>query len=93
MLTDKGDVKLADFGVATKVNSQHFTVVGTPNWMAPETVLGGEGICTASDIWSLGATIIELFTTNPPYHDLNPMATLHAIGTDEHPPLPRVFLL
>lgn len=89
LLTDKGDVKLADFGVATKVNSQHFTVVGTPNWMAPETVLGGEGICTASDIWSLGATIIELFTTNPPYHDLNPMATLHAIGTDEHPPLPK----
>ena len=89
LLTDKGDVKLADFGVATKVTSQHLTVVGTPNWMAPETVLGGEGICTASDIWSLGATIIELFTTNPPYHDLNAMATLHAIGTDEHPPLPK----
>ena len=40
LLTDKGDVKLADFGVATKVTSQHLTVVGTPNWMAPETVLG-----------------------------------------------------
>ncbi|KAI5968620.1 CDC15 [Candida theae] len=89
LLSDKGEVKLADFGVASKVNSQHFTVVGTPNWMAPETVLGGEGLCTASDIWSLGATIIELFTTHPPYHELNAMATLHAIGTDEHPPLPK----
>ncbi|KAG7665927.1 CDC15 [[Candida] subhashii] len=89
LLTETGDVKLADFGVATRINSQHYTLVGTPNWMAPETVLGGEGLCTASDIWSLGATIIELFTTNPPYHDLNPMATLHAIGTDEHPPLPK----
>ena len=49
----------------------------------------GEGLCTDSDIWSLGATIIELFTTNPPHHDLNPMATLHAIGTDDHPPLPK----
>lgn len=88
LLTDSGEVKLADFGVATKVATLHNTVVGTPNWMAPETVLGGDGICTASDIWSLGATIIELFTTNPPYHDLNPMAALHAIGTDEHPPLP-----
>lgn len=89
LLNDKGEVKLADFGVASKVSSQHFTVVGTPNWMAPETVLGGEGLCTASDIWSLGATIIELFTTNPPYHELNAMATLHAIGTDDHPPLPK----
>lgn len=89
LTTENGEVKLADFGVASKVNSQHDTVVGTPNWMAPETVLGGEGLCTASDIWSLGATIIELFTTNPPYHDLNPMATLHAIGTDDHPPLPK----
>lgn len=88
LLTDASEVKLADFGVATKVATLHNTVVGTPNWMAPETVLGGEGICTASDIWSLGATIIELFTMNPPYHDLNPMATLHAIGTDDHPPLP-----
>ena len=89
LITEDGFIKLADFGVATKVSSQHETVVGTPNWMAPETVLGGEGLCTASDIWSLGATIIELFTTNPPYHDLNPMATLHAIGTDDHPPLPK----
>lgn len=88
LLTESGKVKLADFGVATKVTTLHSTVVGTPNWMAPETVLGGDGICTASDIWSLGATIIELFTMNPPYHDLNPMATLHAIGVDEHPPLP-----
>lgn len=89
LITETGDVKLADFGVATKVSSQHQSIVGTPNWMAPETVLGGEGLCTASDIWSLGATIIELFTTNPPYHDLNPMATLHAIGTDDYPPLPK----
>lgn len=88
LLTESGKVKLADFGVAAKAATLHATVVGTPNWMAPETVLGGEGICTASDIWSLGATIIELFTMNPPYHLLNPMATLHAIGVDEHPPLP-----
>ena len=89
LLSEGGIIKLADFGVSSKVSSQHQTVVGTPNWMAPETILGGDGLCTVSDIWSLGATIIELFTTNPPYHDLNPMATLHAIGTDDHPPLPK----
>lgn len=89
LLTNTGDVKLADFGVATKITNQHATVIGTPNWMAPETVLGGEGLCTASDIWSLGATIVELFTTHPPYHELHQMAVLHAIGVDERPPLPK----
>ncbi|KAG7194880.1 uncharacterized protein KQ657_003988 [Scheffersomyces spartinae] len=89
LLTEDGEVKLADFGVAAKITNQHATVIGTPNWMAPETVLGGEGLCTASDIWSLGATIIELFTTHPPYHELNQMAVLHAIGVDERPPLPK----
>lgn len=89
IIEETKEIKLADFGVATRVTNQYETVVGTPNWMAPETVLGGDGICTASDIWSLGATIIELLTTYPPYHELNPMATLHAIGTDDHPPLPK----
>ncbi|CAN3376311.1 hypothetical protein DIRU0_E26852 [Diutina rugosa] len=89
LIDDAGNIKLADFGVAASVSTQYPTVVGTPNWMAPETVMGGEGLCTASDIWSLGATIIELFTTDPPYHDRNPMATLHAISTDDHPPLPK----
>lgn len=88
LLTDSGEVKLADFGVATTVAALHNTVVGTPHWMAPETVLGGDGSCTASDIWSLGATIIELLTTNPPFHHLVPMAAIHAIVNHEHPPLP-----
>ncbi|KAI5951408.1 CDC15 [Candida jiufengensis] len=89
LITDDNQVKLADFGVASKVNTQHHTAVGTPNWMAPETILGGEPSCTASDIWSLGATTIELLTMNPPYHEYNAMAALHAIGTDDHPPLPK----
>ncbi|RKP30011.1 hypothetical protein METBISCDRAFT_23682 [Metschnikowia bicuspidata] len=91
LLTESGEVKLADFGVATTVTTLHNTVVGTPHWMAPERVLGGDGSCTASDIWSLGATIIELFTMSPPYHDLVPMAAIHAIMNNEHPPLPHAL--
>lgn len=91
LLSESGEVKLADFGVATTVATLHNTVVGTPHWMAPETVLGGDGSCTASDIWSLGATIIELLTMNPPYHDLVPMAAIHAIVNNEHPSLPHAL--
>lgn len=64
------------------------TVQGSPNWsellqrlggttltvVAPE-VINLQGATTASDIWSLGCTIVELLTGQPPYSDLpNSMA-------------------
>ena len=52
-------------------------------WMAPE-VLKGEPVCSGSDIWSLGCTIIELFTGLPPYYGLKPMEfAMKLIGDDE----------
>ena len=41
----------------------------TPNWSAPE-VINLKGTYTKSDIWSLGCTIIELLTGNPPYGNI-----------------------
>lgn len=41
------------------------------------------GQSPASDIWSLGCTIIELITGMPPYGQLNPMAALfHMVQVD-----------
>ncbi|WVR05780.1 hypothetical protein IAU60_002805 [Kwoniella sp. DSM 27419] len=63
-------------------------VAGTPNWMAPE-VISLTGASFASDIWSLGCTIIELLTGKPPYSDIgNSMSVLFHIVEDEMPPLP-----
>ncbi|GAM89705.1 hypothetical protein ANO11243_077440 [Dothideomycetidae sp. 11243] len=60
LTTKEGLVKLADFGVAAKKDGLHeSSVVGTPYWMAPE-VIELAGATTASDIWSLGCTVIEL---------------------------------
>lgn len=90
LLTNQGDIKLTDFGVSTKVSTttiKTYSIAGTPNWMAPE-IISMDGTSTASDIWSLGATIVELLTGEPLYSHLNEMAALHAIVTDEYPPIP-----
>ncbi|XP_020246326.1 MAP3K epsilon protein kinase 1-like isoform X3 [Asparagus officinalis] len=55
--------------------------------MAPE-VIEMSGVCAASDIWSVGCTVIELLTCVPPYYDLQPMPALFRIVQDVHPPIP-----
>ncbi|KDO52990.1 hypothetical protein CISIN_1g000533mg [Citrus sinensis] len=91
LTTKEGLVKLADFGVATKLTEADVnthSVVGTPYWMAPE-VIEMSGVCAASDIWSVGCTVIELLTCVPPYYELQPMPALFRIVQDERPPIPE----
>ncbi|KAH9088111.1 hypothetical protein LEN26_019650 [Aphanomyces euteiches] len=92
LTTKDGLVKIADFGVAIKLNEaqKSNSVVGSPYWMAPE-VIEMAGWSSASDIWSVGCTIIELLTQKPPYFDLAPMAALFRIVQDDHPPLPETI--
>ncbi|RWW27057.1 hypothetical protein GW17_00008537 [Ensete ventricosum] len=42
-------------------------------------VIEMSGVCAASDIWSVGCTVIELLTCVPPYYDLQPMPALYRI--------------
>jgi serine/threonine protein kinase len=66
LINDKGDVKIGDFGVAkdmlsdnsqTSMNAAAQTFVGTLTYMSPERINGGE-YGFASDVWSLGLTIL-----------------------------------
>ncbi|KAJ2078885.1 Protein kinase of the Mitotic Exit Network [Coemansia sp. RSA 988] len=92
LTTKSGNTKLTDFGVSLNLKlrkpDDESVVAGTPYWMAPE-IIQLEGACTASDIWSLGCTIIELLTGKPPYAELMQMAALYRIVEDEHPPIPE----
>ena len=63
-------------------------VVGTPYWMAPE-IIELRNLTPACDVWSLGATTIELITGKPPYFDLDPLPAMFRIVQDPNPPLPR----
>lgn len=55
--------------------------------MAPE-VVEQTGASTASDIWSVGALVVELLTGKPPYFFLDPMPALFRIVNDDCPPVP-----
>lgn len=61
---------------------------GTPNWMAPE-VIELKGASTASDIWSLGCTIVELIDGRPPYSEMVAMSAMFRIVEDDRPPIPE----
>lgn len=72
LVTNEGKVRLCDFGVAAQVTSNKLkrsTIVGTPYWMAPEVITEGALYNTKADIWSLGITMYEIATGNPPYSD------------------------
>uniref|UniRef100_A0A4W6G4P1 non-specific serine/threonine protein kinase n=1 Tax=Lates calcarifer TaxID=8187 RepID=A0A4W6G4P1_LATCA len=88
LLTEPGQVKLADFGsasIACPANS----FVGTPYWMAPEVILAmDEGQYDGKvDIWSLGITCIELAERKPPLFNMNAMSALYHIAQNESPTL------
>lgn len=78
-----GVVKLADFGISrhNKAEAERMqTMVGTPNYLAPEIVSAGQdgkyGYDAKVDVWSLGVCCIEMADGRPPLSDLPPMRVL-----------------
>ena len=93
LLTDKGEVKIADFGVSaelTRTLTKRDSFVGTPNWMAPE-MLDGAKHNSKVDIWALGITAINLATAKIPYDGMKPFYCMKAIKENEPPRLEGEF--
>eukprot|EP01099_Mayorella_cantabrigiensis_P008904 TRINITY_DN904_c0_g1_i1.p1 TRINITY_DN904_c0_g1~~TRINITY_DN904_c0_g1_i1.p1 ORF type:complete len:745 (+),score=260.20 TRINITY_DN904_c0_g1_i1:120-2237(+) len=89
LLTGLGDIKLADFGVAAQVVSteeKRYSVVGSAYWMAPECITMA-GHTFSSDIWSVGCTIIELLTGEPPFFHLTNLPAMYKMA-NETPEVP-----
>lgn len=89
LLTDTGDVKLSDFGVAVQLMntmSRRNSFIGTLYWMSPEAIQEKEYDHRA-DIWSLGITVIELAELAPPHSDMHYARALFQIPAQPPPQL------
>jgi serine/threonine protein kinase len=63
----RDEVKLADFGFATKLSDEaaaRQSLVGTTHWMAPE-MLTRRGYDTKIDVWALGIVCVEVCASAP----------------------------
>jgi polo-like kinase 1 len=65
------EVKIGDFGLATQLtfdDERKKTICGTPNYIAPEVLQGGEvGHSYQVDIWSLGVVLYTWIIGKPPF--------------------------
>jgi len=93
MLSTKGEVKIADFGLARildRSSDQALTQVGvtmgTPLYMSPEQV-GGDALDHRSDIYSLGITAYHMLAGTPPFDGENALAVAMQHFNSEAPSL------
>ena len=78
MIDEQGYLKVVDFGFAKVVSDRTFTVCGTPEYLAPETIRRA-GHTTTVDWWALGVLLYELITGQSPFHGGSQMDVLTRI--------------
>ena len=92
LITDEGQVKVTDFGIARAINTEESltqtgAVMGTATYFSPEQA-EGIGVDGRSDLYSLGVVLFEMVTGRPPFLGDTPVAVASKHVRD-HPPAPR----
>jgi serine/threonine-protein kinase len=90
LLTETGDAKVADFGIAKVAESSDLTatglLLGTPSYLAPECV-AGNAATPASDLYAVGVVLYEALSGRKPFTGPTPVAVCHAIVSEDPTPL------
>jgi serine/threonine protein kinase len=86
---DGTHVKVLDFGISKVGDNKDGltktgTVMGTPDYMAPEQARGDK-VDSRADIYAVGAILYRALTGRKPFEGRDPMATLTAVLTEEPP--------
>ncbi len=82
MITQSGQVKVMDFGIARAVSDNSATVadtsavLGTAQYFSPEQARG-ETVDARTDLYSTGVVLFELLTGKPPFHGDRPVAVAY----------------
>ncbi|WP_083737606.1 serine/threonine-protein kinase [Amycolatopsis keratiniphila] len=97
LLGDDDTVKITDFGISRAMGDVQLTatgeISGTPAFLAPE-VARGEDATSASDVFSLGATLYTALEGGTPYGTAeNPIALLYRASSGEITPPTRSGIL
>ncbi len=91
MLTEKGTLKVLDFGIARILGTARMTrqgnIIGTIEYMSPEQVRGFE-TDARSDIYSLGMLLYEMLTARCPFEIQNEFELMKA-QIEQYPVPPR----
>jgi len=93
MLTEKGQAKIMDFGLAKLERGADLTktpaIMGTVAYMSPEQARG-EAVDQRTDIWSFGATLYEMLAGVRPFGRKSDQAMIYSILHETPEPLTRV---
>ena len=82
MITEAGQLKLTDFGIAKDLDATALTgtgrTLGTATYMAPEQIRGTPEISHKTDLYALGAVFYHLLTGVPPFSGQTALVMMHA---------------
>ncbi|KAL9654905.1 hypothetical protein ABK040_008695 [Willaertia magna] len=86
-LTDKMEIKIGDFGLATQVEfegERKKTICGTPNYIAPEILYCKSGHSFEVDVWSVGVILYTMLVGTPPFETKDVKETYKKIKSNEY---------